>query len=92
MSKKEKPLVYLAAVSKILIKMLSKALEEKGYEVKVFGDGLALVKAIISQHYLIDTKKENIIMTGYQIKSPKKLIEVALPLDDINEAIEEIDS
>ncbi len=48
MSKKEKPLVYLAAVSKILIKMLSKALEEKGYEVKVFGDGLALVKAIIA--------------------------------------------
>ncbi len=48
MSKKNKPLIYLAAGSKVLTKILSAALEKKGYDCKVFTEGFSLVKAIIS--------------------------------------------
>ncbi len=48
MSKKEKTLVYLAADSKVLTKILSSALDKKGFETKVFKDGLSLIKTIIS--------------------------------------------
>ena len=48
MSKKEKALVYLAANSKVLKKMLSSALEKKGFEAKGFDDGYSLIKAVIT--------------------------------------------
>ena len=48
MSKKEKKLVYLAANSKVLKKMLSAAFNEHGYEAKTFDDGFSLIKAVIS--------------------------------------------
>ena len=48
MSKKEKALVYLAANSKVLKKMLSSALDKKGFEAKGFDDGYSLIKAVIT--------------------------------------------
>ena len=48
MSKKDKPLIYLAASSKVLTKMLAAALGEKGYEIKNFDDGYALLKDIVA--------------------------------------------
>ena len=48
MSKREKPVVYLAATSKVLTKMLCTALDKKGYKTKSFDDGYSLLKALIS--------------------------------------------
>ncbi len=48
MSKSEKAIVYLAASSKVLTKMLSAALDKKGYKTKSFNDGFNLLKKIIS--------------------------------------------
>ena len=48
MSKKDKPLIYLAAASKVLTKMLCTALDKKGYKTQSFTDGFTLVKAVIS--------------------------------------------
>ena len=48
MSKSEKAIVYLAASSKVLTKMLSAALDKKGYKTKSFNDGFNLLKEIIS--------------------------------------------
>ena len=48
MSKSEKLVIYLAASSKVLTKMLSAALDKKGYKTKSFNDGFNLLKEIIS--------------------------------------------
>ena len=48
MSKSEKSVVYFAASSKVLTKMLCTALDKKGYETKSFDDGYSLIKATIS--------------------------------------------
>ena len=48
MSKREKPVVYLAATSKVLTKMLCTALDKKGYKTKSFDDGFTLIKDVIS--------------------------------------------
>ena len=48
MSKSEKPVIYLAASSKVLSKMLCAALDKKGYKTKSFDDGYSLLKALIS--------------------------------------------
>ena len=44
-----KPLIYLAEPSKILAKMITSALAEKGFEVELFEDGYTLLKKVIVQ-------------------------------------------
>ena len=49
MSKSEKKVIYLAASSKVLTKMLCTAFDKKGYKTKRFDDGFSLVRAVISE-------------------------------------------
>lgn len=49
MSKSEKKVIYLAASSKVLTKMLCTAFDKKGYKTKKFDDGFSLVRAVISE-------------------------------------------
>ena len=44
-----KPLIYLAEPSKILAKIITAALEEKGFEVQLFTDGYSLIKKVIEK-------------------------------------------
>lgn len=46
---KAEPVIYLAENSKLLTKIISSALKEKGYEIKVFDDGFSALKAIINE-------------------------------------------
>ena len=49
MSKKEKPLIYVAEASKILSKMICLALEKQKYEVRTFDDGFEVLKAFVKE-------------------------------------------
>ncbi len=49
MSKKEKPLIYVAEASKILSKMICVALEKQKYEVRTFDDGFEVLKAFVKE-------------------------------------------
>ena len=49
MSKKEKPLIYVAEASKILSKMICIALEKQKYEVRTFDDGFEVLKAFVKE-------------------------------------------
>ena len=49
MSKKEKPLIYVAEASKILSKMICLALEKQKYEVRAFDDGFEVLKAFVKE-------------------------------------------
>ena len=49
MSKKEKPLIYLAEASKILSKMIRTELEKADYEVRTFNDGFEVLKAFVNE-------------------------------------------
>jgi len=50
MSKKEKPLIYVAENSKILSKMICSQLEKLDYEVRNFTDGYSLLKELIKSN------------------------------------------
>ena len=68
MSKKNKPLIYLASGSKVLTKMLCKALSEKDYELKSFNDGFVLIKEIVSNPpALIIADKELPTINGIEL-------------------------
>ena len=45
----DKPLVFLAEPSKILAKIISAGLAEKGYETEIFTDGYSILKRIVSE-------------------------------------------
>ncbi|MCR5189221.1 MAG: response regulator [Treponema sp.] len=68
MSKKEKPLIFLAESSKVLSKIICSQLDKKGYEIKLFSDGYSLLKEIIkTAPELIIADKELASIDGMEL-------------------------
>ena len=59
-----KPLIYLAEPSKILAKMITSALAEKGFEIELFEDGYTLLKKVIVQSPNLIISDNNLAKIG----------------------------
>ncbi len=61
-------LIYIAESSKILTKIISSELQEKGYEIKAFSDGMSVLKAIIKEEpALLIADKDLPLISGIQL-------------------------